>query len=197
MGRTKTTTYIKQSIYTTAVTSSLTLSPSTQVHSTDEVDATLYVSIGVSGAVVVLIATAVIGISVCIIMYLRKRQVKLVNISVTDTTDNVAYGTSKNEMKLSCNVANSTTQSASSEDENTYDYVPTTVSTTDRNDIITTSPNEAYAATKRASLQGEDTYDYISTTDGNDIITTSPNEAYAATGNVPVSSNQAYGMVHH
>ena len=137
MGTTTTTTYIKQSIYTTAVTSSLTLSPSTQVHSTDEVDATLYVSIGVSGAVVVVIATAVIGICVCTIMYLRKRQVKLVNISVTDTTDNVAYGTSKNEMKLSCNVAYSTTKSASSKDENTYDYVPATVSTTDGNDIIT------------------------------------------------------------
>ena len=59
------------------------------------------------------------------------------------------------------------------------------------------SGNVAYDATKRASFQGEDTYDYISTTDVNDIITTSPNEAYAATGNVPVSSNQAYGMVHH
>ena len=55
------------------------------------------------------------------------------------------------------------------------------------------SSNVAYDATN----QGEDTYDYISTTDGNDIITTSPNEAYAATDNVPVSSNQAYGMVHH
>ena len=59
------------------------------------------------------------------------------------------------------------------------------------------SGNVAYGATKSASFQGEDTYDYISTTDGNGIITTSPNEAYAATGNVPVSSNQAYGMVHH
>ena len=59
------------------------------------------------------------------------------------------------------------------------------------------SDNVAYGATKKASFQGEDTYDYVPTTDGNDIITTSPNEAYAATGNVPVSSNQAYGMVHH
>ena len=66
-------------------------------------------------------------------------------------------------MKLSDNVAYSTTKSASSKDENTYDYVPTTVSTTD----------------------------------GNDIITSSPNEVYAATENVPASSNQAYGMVHH
>ena len=107
---------------------------------------------------VVLIAAPVIGI--CAIMYLRKRQVKLVNISVTDATDNV---TSKNEMKLSDNVAYSTTRSASSKDENTYDYVPATVSTTN----------------------------------GNDIITSSPNEAYAVTDNVPVSSNQAYGMVHH
>ena len=59
------------------------------------------------------------------------------------------------------------------------------------------SSNVAYGATNSASFQGEDTYDYISTTDGNDIITTSPNEAYAATDNVPVSSYQAYGMVHH
>ena len=59
------------------------------------------------------------------------------------------------------------------------------------------SSNVSYGAKSSASFQGEDTYDYISTTDGNDIITTSPNEAYAATGNVPVSSNQAYGMVHH
>ena len=82
---------------------------------------------------------------------------------VSRITTSIAYGTSKNEMKLNDNVAYSTTQSASSNDENTYDYVPTTVSTTD----------------------------------GNDIITTSPNEAYAATDNIPVSSNQAYGMVHH
>ena len=53
--------------------------------------------------------------------------------------------------------------------------------------------NVAYGVTQSASFQGEDTYDYISTTDGNNIITSSP------TGNVPVSSNQAYGMVtlHH
>ena len=85
------------------------------------------------------------------------------NVSVTNATDNA---TSKNdEIKLSCNVAYSTTKSASPKDEDTYDYVPAT----------------------------------ISTTDGNDIITSSPNEAYAVTDNVPVSSNQAYGMVtvHH
>ena len=48
-----------------------------------------------------------------------------------------------------------------------------------------------------ARFQGEYVYNYIPTTDGNDIIITSPNKAYASTGNVPVSSNQAYGMVHH
>ena len=153
-----TTAYIEQTTYTTVVTSSLTLSPSTQVHSTDKVDATLYVSMGVSCAVVVLIAAPVIG--VCVITYLRKRKVKLVNISVSDATDNVA---SKNEIKLSGNVAYSTTKSASSKGENTYDYVPATVSITD----------------------------------GNGIITSSPNEAYAVTDTVPVSSNLAYGMVHH
>ena len=161
MSTATTTTYIEQSTYTPAVMSSLTLSPSTHVHSTDEVNTTLYVSMGVSCAMVVVLIATVIGI--CVITYLRKRRVKLVNISVTDATDNA---TSKNdEIKLSGNVAYSTTKSTSSKDENTYDYVPVT----------------------------------ISPTDGNDIITSSPNEAYAVTDNVPVSSNQAYGIVtvHH
>ena len=59
------------------------------------------------------------------------------------------------------------------------------------------SVNVAYSAINSASFQGEYTYDYIPTTDGNDIITTSPNEAYSSADNVPVSSNQAYGMVQH
>ena len=121
-----TTTYIEQSTYTTAVTSSLTLSPSTQVHSTDEVDATLYVSIGVSGAVVVVLIATVIGISVCIITYLRNRQVKLVNVTTT-------Y----------------------------YDYIPATVSTTDGNDIITTSPNEAYASIVNVPVSSNHAYGMV------------------------------------
>ena len=58
------------------------------------------------------------------------------------------------------------------------------------------SDNIAYDTTKRGSFKSED-YDYIPTTDRNDIIITFPNEAYATTGNVPVSSNLAFGMVHH
>ena len=129
----------------------MTLSPSTQVHSTDEVDATLYVIIGVSGAVVVLIAPVVF---VILIISLSKRQSNL--RSTVNIIENTAYGMSQNEINLSVNVAYNS-----------------------------------------ARFQGEYIYEYIPTTDGNDIITTSPNEAYAATGNVPVSSNQAYGMVHH
>ena len=132
----------------------MTLSPSTQVHSTDEADTTLYVIIGVSGAVVVvLIATAVFVVLISLSKWRNKLR------STVNIIENTAYGVSQNVMNLSSNVA--------------------------------------YSAINSASFQGEDTYDYISTTGGNDIITTSPNEAYATTGNVPVSSNQAYGMVHH
>ena len=151
MSTATTTTYIES---TTAVTSSLTLcsstqvhstdkvdatvtlSPSTPVHSTDEVDATLYVSIGVSGAVVVVLIATVIGVCVCIITYLRNRQVKLVNV---------------------------TTKSASSKDENThyYDYIPATVSTTDGNDIIITSPNEAYASIVNVPVSSNHAYGMV------------------------------------
>ena len=129
----------------------MTLSPSAQVHSTDEVDATLFIIIGVSGAVVVLIAPVVF---VILIISLNKWQNKL--RSTVNIIENTAYGMSQNEMNLSVNVAYNS-----------------------------------------ARFKGEYVYEYISTTDGNDVITTSPNEAYAATGNVPMSSNQAYGMVQH
>ena len=131
----------------------MTLSPSAQVHSTDEVDVTLFIIIGVSGAVVVLIAPVVF---VILIIFLSKRRN---NLSTVNIIENTAYGMSQNEMNLSVNVA--------------------------------------YSAINSASFQGEDTYDYISTTDENDVITTSPNEAYSSADIVPVSGNQAYGMVQH
>ena len=188
----------------------VTLSPSTQVHSTDEVDATLYVIIGVSGAVVVvLIATAAIGI-IC----LGKRQSKLRNkTDAVDISENVAYGTkmemscnvaysmNKNEMEMSCNVAYGTNKNgmdmscnvAYGTNKNGMDMSCNVAYGMNQNEMEMNG-NVAYDATKRDSFQGEDTYDYISTTDGNDIIITSPNEAYATTNN---GHTQAYGMVHH
>ena len=146
----------------TSSSSPVTLSPSTQVHSTDEVDVKLYVIIGVSGAVVVvLIATAAIGI-IC----LRKRQSKLRNkTDAVDITENVAYGT---KMDMSCNVAYGM-------NKNGMDISCNVAYGMNQNEMEM-SGNVAYGATKIASFQGEDTYDYISTTDGNDIIITSPNE---------------------
>ena len=114
----------------------------------------LYISVGVSGVVVVLIATAVIVISVTVC--LRKRKSKPVNT----LTDNVAYGMSEKEVKLSANAA----------------YTATTCGSTGFKD-------EA------------ETYDYVTTDDIS--ITTYPNNAYVKTDDVPVSSNQAYGLVQH
>ena len=227
----------------------VTLSPSTQIHSTDEVDATLYVIIGVSGAVVVvLIATAAIGI-IC----LRIRWSKLRNkTDAVDISENVAYGTkmemscniaysmnknekemscnvaysmNKNEMDMSCNVAYGTNKNdAYSMNKNEMDMSCNVAYGTNKNGMDVScnvaygmnknemdmscnvaygmNQNEmemsgnvayvAYGATKSASFQGEDTYDYISTTDGNDIIITSPNEAYATTNN---GHTQAYGTI--
>ena len=98
----------------------------------------LYISVGVGGVVVVLIAAAaviVISVTVC----LRKRKSKHVNT----VTDNVAYGVSGNEMKISTNAAyNTTFNSTNLQDKaDTYDYV----ATTDIN--ITTAPNQAYVTT--------------------------------------------------
>ena len=60
------------------------------------------------------------------------------------------------------------------------------------------STNAAYTATSYSNtLQDKaDTYDYVTTTDMIHI-TTAPNEAYVNTSDVPVSSNQAYGIVEH
>ena len=98
----------------------------------------LYISVGVSGVVVVLIVAAVIVISVTVC--LKKRKSKHFNT----VTDNVAYGVSEKEMELSTNAAyTATSYSNTLQDRaDTYDYVTTT------NMIrITTAPNEAYVKT--------------------------------------------------
>ena len=57
--------------------------------------------------------------------------------------------------------------------------------------------NVAYNATfgsTRLQENKTDTHDYATTTD---VIITAPNKAYVETSDVPVSINQAYGMVKH
>lgn len=107
----------------------MTLPPSTQAHTTDEVATTLYVSIGVGGAVVVLMVASVSCVIICI--YLRNSKSDAVNL-----TDNVVYDMNKNKMELSGNVSYSAIKG---------EHIYNNVSTNDVN--ITTSPNEAYAPT--------------------------------------------------
>ena len=79
----------------------MTTSPSTQVHSTEGIDVALYVSIGVSGAVVVLIVAAVIVI-ICLRMRMsgsKPATSSLISEDYLSTTDenvtppNKAYAT--------------------------------------------------------------------------------------------------------
>ena len=86
-----------------------------------DVTLSLCISVGVGGVVVVLIAAAVIVISVTVSLSLRKRKSKHVNT----LTDNVAYGVSENEMKISTNAAYNTTFNSTNlhDKPDTYDYV--------------------------------------------------------------------------
>ena len=100
----------------------------------------LYISVGVSGSVIVLIV-AVIIITIVTIC-LRKR----VNKKLLNTADNVAYGTNQ-VMELSDNVAYITTNTVDkiNETENyedAYEYIATADNNNDI--IISATPNEAY-----------------------------------------------------
>ena len=106
--------------------------------------------IGMSGAAVVLIVATVIVIS--LIVCLKKGQ-KMDKTDIVNVADNVAYGTSKDRMELSENIAYDTTTFKGKEDG--YEYVSTTVN----NDIdITTSPNEAYATTDNVPVVNNQAY---------------------------------------
>ena len=112
-------------------------------------DATLYIYIGMSGAAVVLIVATLIVIS--LIVCLKKRQ-KVVKTDIVNVADNVAYGTSKDRMELSENIAYEITTFKGNEDG--YEYVSTTA-----NDIdITTSANEAYATTDNVPVVNNQAY---------------------------------------
>ena len=70
-----------------------------------------------------------------------------------DVADNVAYGTGKDRMELSENIAYGTTTFKGNEDG--YEYVSTTVN----NDIdITTSANEAYATIDNVPVVNNQAY---------------------------------------
>ena len=152
----------------------------------------LYISVGVSGLVVLLIAVSLVLISVTVCLRQRKKRILITSSNVAYTTtsgglsmnkwtpaqehtsENVAYGAAvaQNELELSANLA----------------Y-------TGRLEV---KNNEAYTATSTgggARVVDEEKYDYIT---GNDVIvtTTTANEAYGMSGDVSVSPNQAYGLLH-
>lgn len=118
----------------------------------------LYISVGViSCVVVVLIAAAVITISVTV--WLKKRQNRpLHEVDTMKTAENVAYATRNSEMEMSGNISYGTNTGASfiKGDDNAYDYIATTV----ENDIIT-SPNEAYSTTDNMFVSRNQAYGMV------------------------------------
>ena len=97
----------------------------------------LYISVGVSGSVIVLIVAVIIIIILTIC--LRKR----VNRKLLNTADNVAYGTNQ-VMELSDNVGYTTTNTVDKLNE-TENYDDTYATADNNNDIIiSATPNEAY-----------------------------------------------------
>ena len=111
-------------VVSSSLSSSLStrVSPSTEVHSTDEIDVTLYVSLGVSGAVVVIIVTAAIVI-ICLRMRLYERKLdgfksEHIYDYISTTYGNEAYATTANPAYGMVRISGKF--------------------------IVTTSPNEAY-----------------------------------------------------
>ena len=104
------------------------------------------VGVGVGAAVVLLVVVSVLVVGLFCVW--RRRHPSKVVIS----TGNVTYGMTN--MEMSGNVAYGATKSASFKGEDTYDYI----STTDGNDIITPSPNEAYAATDNVPVSSNQAY---------------------------------------
>ena len=129
----------------------------------------LYVSVGVSGAVIALIAAAVIVISVTV--YLRKRNNKHVNATI--------YQSSSGQVVMKTNEAYAETRFSDSDDMYAYAIQPTTA-------ILTS--NAAYNV--RTST------DAVSTSSAARIPTYT-NDAYGVTcreTDIAISTNEAYGI---
>ena len=117
----------------------MTNSPSTEVHSTDEIDVTLYVvSLGVSGAVVVLIVTAAI-----LIICLRMRLCKCTPASFKSehTYDYISTTDGNTTITTLPNQAYAATDNLPMP---AYSHGMVHISSTDGNTTIPTSPNVAY-----------------------------------------------------
>ena len=104
----------------------------------------VYVLVGVCGAVLVLLAATTIAISVMVCIHQKRK-----NEPVT-TADNVAYGVNPNEMEMSGNVSyiatsvGERTSTKDDEDANEETLVYDYVSTSAGNDVIALASNAAY-----------------------------------------------------
>ena len=194
----QTTTAMSCAVYTSTKQCS-TSTPAVPTQSTDDVS--LYVSVGVSGAVIALIAAAVIVISVTVC--LRKRNSKVTNdviyqsssgqvvmktneayvetrASDSNYTDDVyAYATQPTTAVLTSNAAYNVHTSTDAVPTSSAARIPTSTNdaygVTCRETDIAISTNEAYGITRKAKEAASH--------DGADI----PAES------VPTSANQAYG----
>ena len=129
--------------------------------------------------VVLIAATALVGISVTVC--LKKRKSKQINT----LTDNVAYGVSEREMELSTNAPYNITF------DNLHNNVAYGVSEKEM-ELSTSAPYNATFAS--STLQDStDTYDYVTITNMIRITT----EADVKTIDDSMSSNPAYEMVEH
>ena len=136
----------------------------------------LYVSVGVSGAVIALIAAAVIVISVTVC--LRKRNNKHVNATI--------YQSSSGQVVMKTNEAYAETRASDSDDMYAYATQPTTA-------ILTS--NAAYNVHTSADV----VYDLPTSSGNGEIdIPTTTNEAYDVTckarSGCTYTLNQAYSM---
>ena len=190
----QTTTATTFAVYTSTIGATSTPAQSTD----DGAILSLYVSVGVSGAVIALIAAAVIVISVTVC--LRKRNNKYVNATI--------YQSSSGQVVMKTNEAYAETRASDSDDMYAYATQPTTAILTSNaaynvrtsTDAVPTSSaariptytNDAYGVTCRETDIAISTNEVYGTTrkakeaashDGADI----PAES------VPTSSNQAYG----
>ena len=109
----------------------------------------LYISVGTGVSCAILISAIImLAITLCLCWKRKKNSMNTgdnvaygVNQNVVDISDNVAYGMNQNVVDISDNVAYVASATSGDKDKvaETYDYVKTT----EGNDIITTSQNEA------------------------------------------------------
>ena len=158
----------------------------------------LYVSVGVSGAVIALIAAAVIVISVTVC--LRKRNNKHVNVTI--------YQSSSGQVVMKTNEAYAETRASDSDDMYAYATQPTTAILTSNAAYNVRTSTDAVPTSSAARIPTY-TNDAYGVTCRETDIAISTNEAYGITRkaeeaashdgadipaeSVPTSANQAYG----